>query len=269
MDGFHFTCEAEFIEKRYELVYNGTKGGGQMLDNNPSNQVILIGFGTLLFTFILICILYRIFKNPFQYPYYVHVFDVTSKRNIKIDDYIDNFLCDYCNWSALQLHEQHIQQWKTETQNYIQNCRLRKYRTKQYQAILDDKQAYHFQTIRIQTRYRQQNYIKTAYKVSLVDGEWTVSWSWLTNRYKQLEKIRFESTLNEYNSQCQRKLMTPLLRKKIMERDRYTCQNCGKYMPDEVGLHIDHIIPIAKGGKSVASNLRVLCSKCNGSKGAK
>lgn len=51
-----------------------------------------------------------------------------------------------------------------------------------------------------------------------------------------------------------------------MRRDNYTCQICGKYMPDEVGLHIDHIIPVSKGGKSIASNLQVLCSKCNGHK---
>lgn len=63
--------------------------------------------------------------------------------------------------------------------------------------------------------------------------------------------------------------MTPSLRKAIMERDHYTCQLCGKYMPDEVGLHIDHIVPIAKDGKSVPSNLRVLCSKCNGKKGSR
>ena len=37
--------------------------------------------------------------------------------------------------------------------------------------------------------------------------------------------------------------MTKALRKEIMLRDNYTCQICGKYMPDEVGLHIDHIIP--------------------------
>lgn len=63
--------------------------------------------------------------------------------------------------------------------------------------------------------------------------------------------------------------MTPKLRKEIMIRDNYTCQICDKYMPDEVGLHIDHIIPINKGGKSVKSNLQVLCSKCNGSKSNK
>lgn len=63
--------------------------------------------------------------------------------------------------------------------------------------------------------------------------------------------------------------MTKELRRQIIRRDKFTCQNCGKYMPNEVGLHVDHIIPISKGGKTVPSNLQVLCSKCNGSKSNK
>ena len=35
------------------------------------------------------------------------------------------------------------------------------------------------------------------------------------------------------------------------------------------GLHIDHIVPVSKGGKTVPSNLQVLCSKCNGNKSNK
>jgi 5-methylcytosine-specific restriction endonuclease McrA len=61
--------------------------------------------------------------------------------------------------------------------------------------------------------------------------------------------------------------MTKALREQIKTRDNYTCGICGKYMPDEVGLHIDHIVSIRNGGKSVPENLRVLCSKCNGKKG--
>lgn len=238
-----------------------------MFDVFSRDSDVLIMF--VILAFILGYFIYRILRNPFQYPYYVHEFDVTAKRNIRVNDYIDNFLREPCHWRSLQMHEQYIQQWKKETEKYIQDCRLSEYRRKQYLRILDDKHAYRFRTVRQQTRYRQQNYVKTSYKVSVVDAEYSVNWPWLTDRYKQLEKIGFEATLNEYNSKSQRKLMTPLLRKRIMERDQYTCQNCGKYMPDEVGLHIDHIIPIAKGGKSVASNLRVLCSKCNGKKGAK
>lgn len=94
-----------------------------------------------------------------------------------------------------------------------------------------------------------------------------MSWQWLTNRYNRLARIGFETTLKNYHSKSQRKLMTKELRRRIMERDHYTCQICGKHVLDEVGLQIDHIIPIAKGGKTVPSNLRVLCSKCNGRKG--
>lgn len=240
-----------------------------MLDNYSLDSSVLIMLGALICISVSAYLVYRILRNPFQYPYFVHTFDVTSKRDVKIENYIDNFLCDSRNWRLIQMHEQHIQSWKTETENYIQTCKLQEYRTKQYQAVLDDDHAYHFKMIRKQTRYRQHNYVKTSYKVSVVDSEWAVNRSWLTRRYKQLEKIGFEATLNEYNNKTQRKLMTRSLRKQIMERDCYTCQNCGKYMPDEVGLHIDHIIPIVKGGKSIPSNLRVLCSKCNGSKGAK
>lgn len=63
--------------------------------------------------------------------------------------------------------------------------------------------------------------------------------------------------------------MTKQLRGKIAKRNNYTCQHCGKYMPDGVGLQIDHIVPISKGGKSIPENLQVLCSKCNGSKSNK
>ena len=89
------------------------------------------------------------------------------------------------------------------------------------------------------------------------------------DRIKKLRSIDFECTLREYHSKNQRKLMTKQLRNKIMTRDNYTCKICGKYMPDGVGLQIDHIIPIAKGGKTVPSNLQVLCSKCNGAKSSK
>lgn len=40
------------------------------------------------------------------------------------------------------------------------------------------------------------------------------------------------------------------------------CAYCKK-KPPEVKLHIDHIIPVSKGGASQRSNLQYLCSKCN------
>ena len=111
--------------------------------------------------------------------------------------------------------------------------------------------------------------MKTSYKVEVDDGRWTANWMGLETRHKLLAKINFACSISDYCKKNQRSLMTPELRNYICERDNYTCQYCGKFMPDKVGLHIDHIVPISKGGKSIESNLQVLCSKCNGKKSAK
>jgi HNH endonuclease len=51
-------------------------------------------------------------------------------------------------------------------------------------------------------------------------------------------------------------------RYEVLRRDRYTCRFCGVSAPDAT-LNIDHIVPRALGGRSVASNLQVLCEECN------
>lgn len=46
----------------------------------------------------------------------------------------------------------------------------------------------------------------------------------------------------------------------IYKRDNYRCVKCGRKNTD---LEVDHIFPIAKGGKSNFDNLQTLCSRCN------
>ena len=53
------------------------------------------------------------------------------------------------------------------------------------------------------------------------------------------------------------------LRYDILSRDNFTCVLCGASARQGVRLHVDHIVPIAKGGKSTPSNLRTLCERCN------
>lgn len=65
--------------------------------------------------------------------------------------------------------------------------------------------------------------------------------------------------------------ISPQLRNEILERNGFTCQQCGAgpgdpdpYNPArKVRLHIDHIIPISQGGANSRENLRTLCSACN------
>lgn len=63
--------------------------------------------------------------------------------------------------------------------------------------------------------------------------------------------------------QYQRSLMTPKLRFDVMRRDGFRCKYCGRSEADGVKLHIDHIKPVSKGGKTEMSNLQTLCDECN------
>jgi hypothetical protein len=49
---------------------------------------------------------------------------------------------------------------------------------------------------------------------------------------------------------------------RIVRRDNYTCQECGKHLKDNE-LEFDHIIPISKGGSSEEHNIRLVCYDCN------
>jgi len=49
---------------------------------------------------------------------------------------------------------------------------------------------------------------------------------------------------------------------RVVRRDNYTCQVCGKHLLDNE-VEFDHIIPISKGGSSEEHNIRLTCFECN------
>lgn len=59
------------------------------------------------------------------------------------------------------------------------------------------------------------------------------------------------------------------LRFRVLRRDSFKCQACGRSPALEHGvvLHIDHVLPWVLGGKTVIENLRTLCERCNLGKG--
>lgn len=59
------------------------------------------------------------------------------------------------------------------------------------------------------------------------------------------------------------------MRFRILLRDGFTCQSCGASPLKERGveLHVDHITPWSKGGKTVDVNLQTKCKQCNLGKG--
>ena len=208
-----------------------------------------------------------------QFPLAIYSFDVSGKRLPDVNDYIDKFIIDG-GIEEINLHRDKIKEWKEQCEEQINSIKNKKKHARaenKYNNICEynSGKEYVFTLYRRVTGYKQVNHQKYKHETLCTVEEFTCSYEYLHERENKLHEINFQSTLNEWNTKDQRKLMTHKLRQRIMERDNYTCQMCGKYMPDEVGLHIDHIVPISKGGKTVESNLRVLCSKCNGHKSDK
>lgn len=71
-----------------------------------------------------------------------------------------------------------------------------------------------------------------------------------------------ENPAESYSQNSKRKI-SPKLRSKVLKRDNYTCQHCGKTVEDGVKLEIDHMIPVSLGGTDDIDNLQVLCMECN------
>ena len=79
---------------------------------------------------------------------------------------------------------------------------------------------------------------------------------------QMLDSVAKRST-RSYQMKVERFKMTASMRYKVLVRDKATCQICGANKKDGVVLHVDHILPVAKGGKSTLENLRTLCDRCN------
>ena len=55
------------------------------------------------------------------------------------------------------------------------------------------------------------------------------------------------------------------LRWKVLERDRFTCGGCGASPATTPGttLHVDHVVPFSREGRTELDNLQTLCERCN------
>ena len=88
---------------------------------------------------------------------------------------------------------------------------------------------------------------------------WTFRTEQLMSALAEANRVDRDHESNLY----QRTLFSNSLRYDVLKRDGFRCQICGRTAQDGVKLHVDHIIPVSKGGKTEMNNLRTLCSDCN------
>ncbi len=85
-------------------------------------------------------------------------------------------------------------------------------------------------------------------------------------RRKSIPPTKKISSKRPTTTGYEREAIGSKLRYDILTRDGYRCVKCGAKGSD-TRLHIDHKIPVSRGGTNVPLNLQTLCERCNLGKG--
>jgi 5-methylcytosine-specific restriction endonuclease McrA len=88
----------------------------------------------------------------------------------------------------------------------------------------------------------------------------------LHREFHEMRQDRAAKSTTQFLRQQERQRVTAKVRFEVFARDGNRCRVCGTTAEVEP-LHVDHIIPISKGGRSDLHNLQTLCQTCNLGKG--
>lgn len=73
------------------------------------------------------------------------------------------------------------------------------------------------------------------------------------------------NTLKSINGRCHKRgIMGTITIKRLREiaNVSYNCPYCGEHLTG-ANMHIDHVIPLSKGGTNTDNNVQLLCNVCN------
>ena len=85
----------------------------------------------------------------------------------------------------------------------------------------------------------------------------------LQHEFAAARAVRSQQNTTAFLRQQERNRITAGVRSKVLARDGYRCRHCGISAALGAILHVDHIIPVSKGGTSDMGNLQTLCQDCN------
>lgn len=93
---------------------------------------------------------------------------------------------------------------------------------------------------------------------------WHHTIGWLWRRQRRRPGVARPSSPTAFS----REPIPAGLRFAVLRRDGFRCAYCGRGESDGVKLHIDHLVPVARGGRSELDNLVTACQDCNLGKSA-
>lgn len=183
---------------------------------------------------------------------------------------------------------------KSEKEYRERTKEIRKIKSKaRYEAnkeqILKDQREYYVRANRREAskpaakawRARNKEKIREKNKrdnVKLRDKLWEIQKAWRARnpeRVKEINRRHYQKHREKYIIRAENKRAAMLKRGFFSEAEwrakfaqyEYRCHWCGKHCRDDA--HRDHLIPFARGGMNVISNIVPSCSFCNQSRGKK
>ena len=131
------------------------------------------------------------------------------------------------------------------------------------QNIYEKKERNLFNKLIITPRTETMLVYSVTYTSPKGQNSYRRAWTFRTDELKDALTEANRVDQNHESNLYQRTLFSNSLRYDVLKRDGFRCQICGRTAQDGVKLHVDHIIPVSKGGKTEMGNLRTLCSDCN------
>lgn len=200
----------------------------------------------------------------FQMPRYTHVYYLNSKK--QFDNFSIRRKININNLSKIIYKSAHTKQLFTQYQHSTKRLLARyAWYQKPFNSLFIKRQL-DTQTWSITWMYtspKGRNHYEKSIHSSIED---------LIPNYLELNN-KLDNEVNHFGVsrkmvRQERAKLTDKLRYQVLKRDHYRCVICGRSAKDGVKLHVDHIKPVSRGGKTTLSNLRTLCSDCNLGKSA-
>jgi 5-methylcytosine-specific restriction endonuclease McrA len=200
----------------------------------------------------------------FQMPRYTHVYYLNSKK--QFDNFSIRRKININNLSKIIYKSAHTKQLFTQYQHSTKRLLARyAWYQKPFNSLFIKRQL-DTQTWSITWMYtspKGRNHYEKSIHSSIED---------LIPNYLELNN-KLDNEVNHFGVsrkmvRQERAKLTDKLRYQVLKRDHYRCVICGRSAKDGVKLHVDHIKPVSRGGKTILSNLRTLCSDCNLGKSA-
>lgn len=108
--------------------------------------------------------------------------------------------------------------------------------------------------------YQRSYQAKNRERINRASVEWCTK-----NREKRLASSRNYALKRRAKIAAEKRPATPSQIQSVLKKAEGRCVYCGRY---GAKLTIDHVEPLARGGRHIVSNLVAACQACNSSKGA-